>query len=252
VVERAARAPVATFFAPERASVGAHLALDEDAAHHIRVRRLELGERVRVVDGAGGRAAGTLVRVAKAQAVVEVDEAEEVEPLPPVHVIVPIADRDRMLWLAEKCAELGATSWRPLMWRRSRSVSPRGEGPTFHGKVRARMAAALTQCGGAWLPDLFPEATVERAVAAAPAGTRILLDADAPPILSLDVRAPVTLAVGPEGGVEPEERAALVAAGFAPARLAGNILRFETAAVAGLAAVRAMLERDAGAPRESP
>ena len=244
-MERTVRAPVATFFASERAAAGAPLALDEDAAHHIRVRRLELGERVRVVDGAGARATGTLVRVAKSQAVVDVDSVEEVAPLPPVHVIVPIADRERMLWLAEKCAELGATSWRPLMWRRSRSVSPRGEGPTFQGKVRARMAAALTQCGGAWLPDIYPEANLERAVAAAPRGTRVLLDAEGPPLLSLDLREPVSVAVGPEGGVEPDEREALIAAGFAPARLAGNILRFETAAVAGLAVVRAALERGA-------
>lgn len=242
-MERTARAAVATFFAAERAAVGSPLALDEDAAHHIRVRRLELGERVRVVDGAGGRAEGTLVRLAKSQAVVDVDHVEALAPLPPVHVIVPIADRERMLWLAEKCTELGATSWRPLMWRRSRSVSPRGEGPMFQAKVRARMAAALAQCGGAWLPDVFPEANVERAVASASAGTRLLLDAHAPPVLSLDVRAPVTIAVGPEGGVEPDEREAMVAAGFAPARLAGHVLRFETAAVAGLAVVRAMLGR---------
>lgn len=243
MVERTARASLATFFASERAVVGASIVLDEDAAHHIRVRRLELGERVRVVDGAGGRATGTLVRVAKSQAVVKVEEVAQVPALPPLHAIVPIADRDRMLWLAEKCAELGVSSWRPLLWRRSRSVTPRGEGVTFQGKVRARMAAALTQCGGAWLPDLYPEATLDRAIAAAPPGARLLLDADAPPILSLDVRAPVTLAIGPEGGVEPDEREALVDAGFAPARLAGNILRFETAAVAGLAVVRAALER---------
>ena len=113
----------------------------------------------------------------------------------------------------------------------------------FQGKVRARMAAALTQCGGAWLPDIYPEANLERAVAAAPPGTRVLLDADGPPLLTVQLEEPVSIAVGPEGGVESDEREALVAAGFAPARLAGNILRFETAAVAGLAVVRAALER---------
>ncbi|MFL5581799.1 MAG: 16S rRNA (uracil(1498)-N(3))-methyltransferase, partial [Gemmatimonadaceae bacterium] len=86
---------------------------------------------------------------------------------------------------------------------------------------------------------------LERAVAAAPQGTRLLLDAEGPPLLTIDVQSPVTIAVGPEGGVEPDERDALVAAGFAPARLAGHILRFETAAVAGLAVVRAALDRGA-------
>jgi len=45
--------------------------------------------------------------------------------------------------------------------------------------------------------------------------------------------------VGPEGGVEPAERDLLVARGFLPTSLGDNVLRFETAAVAALAAVRA-------------
>ena len=55
--------------------------------------------------------------------------------------------------LAEKVTELGVTSWRPVVWRRSKSVSPRGEGPTFQGKVRGRMTSALIQSGSGWLPD---------------------------------------------------------------------------------------------------
>jgi 16S rRNA (uracil1498-N3)-methyltransferase len=211
------------------------------------VKRLAVGDPVRLSGGDGRRAAGVISEIGKRSLRIDVVAAslEQVPPLPHVELWAPVGDRERMLLLAEKAVELGLSAWQPVRYHRSRSVSPRGEGPTFQGKLRARMAAALTQCGGAWLPDLYPDATLERAVAAAPQGTRILLDADGPPILSLDVRAPVTIAVGPEGGVEPDERDALVAAGFAPARLAGNILRFETAAVAGLAVVRAALERGA-------
>jgi len=52
----------------------------------------------------------------------------------------------------------------------------------------------------------------------------------------------VTLAIGPEGGFEPSEIAALDAAGFVPVSLGANVLRFETAAIAGVAAVRAALD----------
>ena len=155
---------------------------------------------------------------------------------------MPIGDRDRMLWLAEKATELAATSWRPVAWRRSRSVSPRGEGAGFQAKARARMASALAQCEGGWLPALYPDATVERAIAATPPGSRLLLDPDGAPIASLPMlAAPVTLALGPEGGMERDERDRLVEAGFAPVALAGNILRFETAGLAALAIVRALL-----------
>ncbi len=169
------------------------------------------------------------------------DAVETRESAPPVHMLVPVADRERMLWLAEKSAELGATSWRPVLWRRSRSVSPRGEGTTFRQKVQARMIAALEQSSGAWLPAIFPEATPENAIAAAPPGTRLLLDAAGEPALRAEYAAPVTLAIGPEGGLEPEEREALVGAGFRPIAIGETTLRFETAALAALAVARAAL-----------
>lgn len=218
--------------------------LGKDAAHHARVRRLEVGTRVRLVDGVGGVGAGTLVRIAKTHMAVELGEAGTVDPPPAVHLLVPVADRDRMLWLAEKSAELGVTSWRPVLWRRSRSVSPRGEGPGFQQRVRARMIAALEQSGGAWLPMLYPDARPEHAIAATPTdegGARILLSPAGSPMLATERAAPVSIALGPEGGFEDDEVDALVAAGFEPASLAGNVLRFETAGIAALAIVRASL-----------
>ena len=240
-MEHPDRAPVATFFSAERPIAGQELALGEDAAHHARVRRLDVGAALRVVDGEGRVARATLLRLAKRHLALTVHDVELREAPPPAHVLVPVADRDRMLWTAEKCAELGATSWRPVLWRRSRSVTPRGEGPMFTGKARARMIGALEQSGGAWLPALYPEATVERAIAAAPAGTRLLLDVAGEPILGATITPPVALAVGPEGGIEADEREQFVAAGWKPVSLGGSVLRFETAAVAGLAIIRAAL-----------
>jgi len=146
-----------------------------------------------------------------------------------------------MLWLAEKVTELGITSWRPVVWRRSKSVSPRGEGPMFQAKVRGRMTSALIQSGGAWLPDLFPEASVERAVSAAPVGTRLLLARDGTPVHDASIREPVTIALGPEGGIDPTEQSIFVDAGFLPVRLGASTLRFETAGIAAVAIVVAQL-----------
>ena len=52
----------------------------------------------------------------------------------------------------------------------------------------------------------------------------------------------MTIAVGPEGGFEASEVATLAAAHFQAVRLGGNILRFETAAIAALAIVRSLLD----------
>lgn len=231
----------AAFFTEEPVALAARVALTEADARHIQVVRLGIGERVGLRDGAGLVASGLLVKLARTQALVEVDELRHVEPLSAVHLMVPIADRDRMLWLAEKAAELNVTSWRPVLWHRSKSVSPRGDGPAFRSKVRTRMIAALLQSRSAWLPELFPDAVVERAIAAAPEGTRLVLDAAGGAIPTIPIVAPVTLAVGPEGGFEQTELDPLQAAGFAAVSLLDSILRFETAAIAGIAVARSML-----------
>ncbi|MGI9090626.1 MAG: RsmE family RNA methyltransferase, partial [Gemmatimonadaceae bacterium] len=101
--------------------------------------------------------------------------------------------------------------------------------------------AALLQSRSAWLPELYPDASVERAIAAAPAGTRIVLDAGGAAPRSVSFDAPVTLAVGPEGGFEPDELDALSTAGFTALTLSDSVLRFETAAIAGVAVARSML-----------
>ncbi len=240
-MELRGRPAVATLLAAEPFESGRSVLLGESEARHLQVRRVEVGSRVCVVDGAGARAEGTLVRLAKTQATVALETVEQIAPLPDVHLLVPIADRDRMLWLAEKATEFGVTSWRPVAWRRSRSVSPRGEGVTFRQKTRARMISALTQSGGAWLPILYPDATPERAIAACPAGTRWMLDCGGDRVAMQPIAAPATIAVGPEGGFEEDERAALLDAGFVAVHLAPLTLRFETAAIAGVAMARAAL-----------
>ena len=242
MVERASRPPLVTFFAPDPYAVGATVTLGEEAAHHIRVRRLEIGQPVNLVNGDGGRAAGTLVRVARGHAAVDVVRVETVDAPPAVHLLLPVADRERMLWLAEKATELQVASWRPVLWRRSKSVSPRGEGVTFNAKVRARMAGALEQSGAAWLPSVFPESSLERAIAAAPDGDRILLDGEGDAFGARRSGTAITIAVGPEGGLESDERELLVAASFALARIGTSTLRFETAAVAAIGVARALLD----------
>ncbi|MCC6319325.1 MAG: 16S rRNA (uracil(1498)-N(3))-methyltransferase [Gemmatimonadaceae bacterium] len=241
-MERDDREAVASFLLAEEPLIrGATITLGDEVARHVRVRRLGVGASIALLDGQGQRALGTLVRLAPGVAV-EVTSIDAAIPHPTIHLLVPIADRDRMLWLAEKVAELGVSSWRPVMYRRSRSVKPRGEGPTFTGKVRARMASALEQSGGRWLPSLYPESTLARAVSALPGeGARLVLDPAGTGIVTARMTAPVSIAIGPEGGLEEDERVALDAAGFTRVALGGDILRFETAAIAGVAIVRATL-----------
>lgn len=231
----------ARVFAPGPFVVGTPAVLDSDAAHHLRVRRIAVGAPVTLLDGAGAVAEGTLAGLTRGGALVAVANVRRVGPLPPVHLLAPIADRDRMLWLAEKATELGVSSWSAVRWRRSLGVAPRGEGDAFRAKVAARMRSALEQCGGPWLPEVRPELDPGDAAADAAAGTRYLLVAGAPAMFGLRPRGPVTIALGPEGGIDDEEVAVLTAAGFVPVSVAAHVLRFETAGVAAITLARAQL-----------
>ena len=246
-MERNDRPAVGTFFVESPLVPGEPISLGESAAHHARVKRLSAGDLVRLSDGAGHLAAGSISDIRRTSVVVAVQEVRSVERPPAIHLRAPVADRDRMLWLAEKATELGVTSWQAVRFRRSASVSPRGEGDAFHEKLRARMVSALEQSAGAWLPTLLADAPLDE-LSIESSQLPIVLDVAGAPLASLLTSAPLSaepvILVGPEGGIEPAELSSLVDAGWQSTRLAGTMLRFETAGIAAIAVVRgAQLQR---------
>jgi 16S rRNA (uracil1498-N3)-methyltransferase len=238
MVERQHRSPLNLYITASIAA-GASIDLPDDAAHHARVRRVQPGDPVQLSDGAGTLGEGVIESVTKSIVRVAVRTATAVQRPPALHMLVPVADRDRMLVAAEKCAELQVTSWQPVLWARSRSVSPRGEGERFREKVTARMVAALEQSGGAWLPELRMEADPARLLESIEVPARFILHQSGAPLRPADAMAPAALAIGPEGGFEPDELSLATSLGWVQAALGSSILRFETAVIAGAAVIRA-------------
>jgi 16S rRNA (uracil1498-N3)-methyltransferase len=149
-----------------------------------------------------------------------------------------------MLWLAEKCAELEVTVWQPVVFRRSLSVSPRGEGPAFARKVRSRMRSALEQSGGAWLPELRPPQPLASVLADAEisGSCRFLLDRDGAPLVGQRAHGEASVLLGPEGGLDSAElRLARGEHGWMLASLGARTLRFETAGVIAAGILRSQL-----------
>jgi 16S rRNA (uracil1498-N3)-methyltransferase len=242
VVERDRRASVATFYLDTRLAPGAIVTPSDDVRHHLRVRRCGDGDAVRLTDGAGHLAAATL-RANGGEIELVVSAVTDVERERAIHLCAPVADRDRMLWLGEKASELEVATWRSVRFRRSASVTPRGEGENFVAKLRARMISALEQSGGAWLPAISPESDVA-SISRNAAEVRIVMDARGEPLASVlgsGAATGVTLLAGPEGGIEDDELALLEQGGWRRARLGRSTLRFETAAIAAIAVVRAAL-----------
>ena len=239
MVERDA-GPMITIFLAQDFARGAALELPESASQHVRVRRAAVGDQIRLVDGRGNVAAASLTAIGKRTVSAQVDSVETHERPGALVAVVPVADRERMLWAAEKCVELGITRWQPVLFDRSRSVSPRGEGEKFQDKLRARMQSALEQSGGTWLPEINREIGAADAWESAQAPNRLILLHDGAPAVTAVGSGAVVFAVGPEGGFERTEVEDALRHGWKPVSLGPTTLRFETAIVAAAAVARAM------------
>jgi 16S rRNA (uracil1498-N3)-methyltransferase len=216
-------------------AVGRRERLDEAEQHHLRVRRAHDGERVALRDGAGLVGIGRIEVVGKAWEV-EIESAERRARPAALTLAVGAGDRERFGWVVEKAVELGVTRIVPLVTARTGAVATRVRDNHVE-RFRRQALEATKQCGAAWSVEVDKPTALTAFIERDEPGLRWLADAagEAPPA-TLDSVA-VTIAIGPEGGLEDQEHAALLGASFRPLVLAADTLRFETAALAAAAMV---------------
>lgn len=216
------------------AVIGQRTSLDEAEAHHLRVRRAREDEGVEVLDGAGLTGTGRLVRQG-AEWLVEIQSAERQPAQAELTLAVAAGDRERFTWMAEKAVELGVTRIVPLETARTAGVASRLK-PAHIEKLQRVMLEATKQCGAVWAPNLASPLPLADFLNAQIDGNRWLADqAGVAPAPTLD-QTPLTVIIGPEGGLSAEERTAILSVGYRPVVLGANTLRFETAALAAAAA----------------
>lgn len=223
---------------------GAHVDLPERAARHVAALRLHAGDALTLFAGDGYEWRATLSAVDRRGVRVAVHErraASRESPLP-ITLAQGICAADRMDLVLQKATELGVTRIRPLVTARAivRLSQQRQERRETHWQNVA--IAACEQCGRNVVPAVAPVAGLRDFLAepAAP-GTRILLSPAADAMLrTLQPRGPVTILVGPEGGLTDDERELAALAGFVPVRFGPRILRTETAPLAAIAALQAL------------
>lgn len=221
----------------------------DEARHAVTVQRRTVGEAIDVVDGEGARASGEIVEAAPAALRVRV-QAVSRDGDPEIVLVQALAKGGRDEQAVEAAIELGAT--RIVPWAAARSIV-QWRGPKAD-KARAKwqslVLAATKQSRRARVADVDPLVTtselaqqVKEAVAR---GDRVLAlhESSVTGLSTLtwdDIRRPVWIIVGPEGGVSDEEMAALVEPGAEAVVLGPHVLRASTAgpaAIAALAGVR--------------
>ena len=229
---------------PAPLASGVTLALPAGAARHVQVLRLQPGDRLTLFNGESGEFDATVTQMGRSDVQVEVGTHHAIEREAPhvVHLAVVMPANDRMDWLVEKAAELGAASVQPLQSARSvlRLQGDRATKKTHHWQAVA--IAACEQCGRNRVPVVHPVRELSAwlaQLAAADAGQCLLLSLreGAQRLQPPPPGTACTLLNGPEGGLTPEEEDRALAAGFAPLTLGPRVLRAETAPLAALAAL---------------
>ena len=223
---------------------GAEIALESEQAHYLRnVLRLKPGDEILLFNGVDGEWCANLTDAGKKKA--EARVVHQTRPQvagPDLHYLFAPLKRARLDYMAQKATEMGASVLRPVITRRTVAERVKRE------RLTANAVEAAEQCGILCVPEVWePEALGK--VLDGWDETRLLIFANeaapsASPLAVLDAQSPRPLAVlvGPEGGFEPEERAALLAKPFVlPISLGPRVMRADTAAVAALALVNAAL-----------
>jgi 16S rRNA (uracil1498-N3)-methyltransferase len=225
-------------------SPGATVELSERAARHVAALRLKAGDEVVLFNGDGAESSATLVALGRrgVTAAVRARRTIDRESSLEIHLAQGICAGDRMDLVLQKATELGVASIQPVVTARSivRLARERRERRETHWQNV--VIAACEQCGRNLIPPVAPSTGLAEFVALpARGGTRILLAPDGEASLrALAPRAPVTVLIGPEGGLAPEERALAASRGFVAVRFGPRILRTETAPLAALAALQAL------------
>jgi 16S rRNA (uracil1498-N3)-methyltransferase len=220
--------------------------LDGPEGHHAAdVQRLRVGEGLVLADGVGGTARAVVTAVGRGRLDLRiVDRSYQRPPDPRLVVVQGIAKGDRGERAVQAMTEVGVDEFVP--WSAARSVvqwrAERGEKARQRWVDTAREAAK--QARRSWVPVVGPaESTVEVITRV---GAGLILHEGAEQALStveLPATGELTVVVGPEGGIAPDELAAFVAAGARAVRLGPTVLRTSTAGVAAAAVLSARLGR---------
>jgi 16S rRNA (uracil1498-N3)-methyltransferase len=217
-------------------SPGDIVALDQAQSHQaLTVLRLPLGLEVELT-GPWGLARASLDKVSqKPFPTLWVKMLSPFAAGPPAApgptLALSLIKGQRFDWAVEKATELGSSALVPILTGRG---NPLAAGEAKKTRWRRLSEEARKQCGRPNPMDIRDPATLENFLGLPIPGEKWLLDPGGEP-LPIGPPGPVTLLVGPEGGLTGDEKQLAIGAGFAPFGLGPLTLRSETAAITALA-----------------
>jgi 16S rRNA (uracil1498-N3)-methyltransferase len=223
---------------------GAAVACSAEQANYLRnVLRLAPGAAVLVFNGRDGEWRAELAEAGKRAATLVIGaRSRPQEGGPDIAYLFAPLKRTRLDYMVQKATEMGVARLSPVLTRRTVAERVNVE------RMRANAIEAAEQCGILRVPAVDEPVKLERAIAGWDAARSLVFcdegSEDRDPLATLGRLSPGPLAllVGPEGGFDEAERELLSSQPFVTRiSLGPRILRADTAAVAALALVNAVL-----------
>jgi len=223
---------------------GLAVSFDRAQANYLlNVLRFKPGGALLLFNGRDGEWQARLAGTGKRAPTAVIGERMREQPRPSdLHFLFAPLKHARLDYLVQKAVEMGAARLQPVITRHTQVARVNLD------RMRANVIEAAQQCGILTLPEVAEPVTLKAAVGQA---DRLLVfcDEDAEvqdPIAALAAAArtglPLAVLIGPEGGFAEEERDALLKRpNMVRIALGPRILRADTAAVAALALVQAVL-----------
>jgi len=223
---------------------GIGVALEGPQSHYLRnVMRLKPGASVRLFNGRDGEWLAEIETLGKKSGAAACREQtrEQISP-PDVHYIFAPLKQARLDYMAQKATEMGASVLQPVRTRHT--VVPKVK----HERLLANAVEAAEQCNLLTVPEIRGMTGLDALLDDWDQGRRLIFCDEGAEIASpLDTLneiepGPLAVLIGPEGGFSEEERDRLRAhPGVTAISLGPRIIRADTAAVAALAVVQAVL-----------
>jgi len=236
------------FYFPPPLPANNNCELPPEAAHHAsRVLRLRAGDAVQLFDGLGNALDATIhaisgkhVLLGNLQTCMVQQTAGELK----IVLAQALCSGEKMDWVIQKATELGVAEIVPVQAQRSvaRLIGSRAEKRAQHWQNV--IVSACEQCGRNDLPQLHAPVDLAEWLQSMRSqdGSKFILLPGGAAALQTQSRpqGKVTLLIGPEGGFTGDEANVAQQAGFKPVLLGPRVLRTETAAMAGIAAIQTL------------
>lgn len=223
-----------TLFFPDLSDTGETLVIEGDEARHAaRVKRLQVGEMLRVINGKGDLATCRVVDTRRRLELAIVSRERAAPVTPAAHVWSATPKGARVEELVDALAQVGAASWTPMSTKLG-VVDPR---ETKLARLDRIVLEASKQAARPWLLRMEAKRSFQDALGPrAPGESLVICDGEGEPYRATGASA-IRVLVGPEGGFTADERALAARAGAVVVSLGPHTMRIEMAAPVAVAVI---------------